>query len=86
MEIKDSSLCDRSLLMCICLESGIGVLLENVGKFCCLGGMLDRDGGCDSAAMARVRCAILRVFTCYWKVFLLKLKGKLCKKLFDCET
>jgi len=44
-------------------DNGNGVSLEKVDKFCCLGDMLDADGGCDSAVTARVRSA--------WK----KLKG-----------
>jgi len=38
------------------------VFLEKVDKFCYLGDMLDTVRGCDSAVMARVRCA--------WKKFL----------------
>jgi len=34
-----------------------GVSLEKVDKFCYLGYMLDADGGCDSAVIARVRSA-----------------------------
>ena len=56
------------------------VLLEKVDNFCYLGDMLDADGGCDSAVIARVRSA--------WKKFreylpilsgkgLVKLKGKI---------
>ena len=50
------------------------------GKFCYLGDMLDADGGCDSAVIARVRSArkkfreYLPILT--GKGFLLKLKGK----------
>jgi hypothetical protein len=37
--------------------TGEGVDLEKVRKFCCLGDMLDADGGVDSAVTTRVRCA-----------------------------
>ena len=39
------------------LDIGNGISLEKVDKFCYLGGMLDADGGCDSAVTARVRSA-----------------------------
>ena len=39
------------------LDIGNGVSLERVDKFCYLGDMLDADGGCDSALIARVRSA-----------------------------
>ena len=57
-----------------------GVLLEKVDKFCYLGDMLNAEGGCDSAVMARVRCAwkkfreYLPILT--EKGFLLKLKDE----------
>ena len=35
------------------LDLGYGVHLENVGKFCYLGDMLNGDGGANSASMAR---------------------------------
>jgi len=38
-----------------------GALLEKIDKFCYLGDILNADGVCDSAVMARVRCA--------WKTF-----------------
>ena len=34
------------------LDIGNGISLEKVDKFCYLGGMLDADGGCDSAVTA----------------------------------
>jgi len=43
------------------VDIGNGVSLEKVDKFCYLRGMLDADGGCDSAVTARVRSA--------WKMF-----------------
>jgi len=43
------------------MDTGNGVLLEKVDKFCYLGDMLEADGGCDSAVTARVRYA--------WKKF-----------------
>ena len=43
------------------LDIGNGLLLEKVDKFCYLAGMLDADGGCDSAVTPRVRSA--------WKKF-----------------
>ena len=36
------------------LDIGNGVVLENVGKFCYLGDMINADGGADSAVVARV--------------------------------
>jgi len=43
------------------LDTGNGVLLEKVDKFCYLGDMLDENGGCDSTVTTRVRSA--------WKKF-----------------
>ena len=37
------------------LDTGYGVSLLKVYKFCYLGDMLDADGGCDSAVMPKVR-------------------------------
>ena len=39
------------------MDLGNGVHLENVGKFCYLGDMLNGGGGADFASIARVRCA-----------------------------
>ena len=39
------------------LDTGNGISLEKVDKFCYLGDMLHADGGCDSAVTARVRSA-----------------------------
>ena len=43
------------------LDTGNGISLEKVDKFCYLGDMLDADGVCDSAVTATVRSA--------WKKF-----------------
>jgi len=39
------------------LDTGNGISLKKVDKFCYLGDMLDADGGCDSAVTAVVRSA-----------------------------
>ena len=39
------------------MDLGNGVHLENVGKFCYLGDMLNGGGGADFASVAKVRCA-----------------------------
>ena len=39
------------------LDVGSGVSLEGVDKFCCLGDLLDADGGCGSAVAAAVGSA-----------------------------
>jgi len=39
------------------LYIGSGVLLEKLDRFYHLGDMLNANGGCDSAAIARVGCA-----------------------------
>ena len=39
------------------LDLGNGVHLENVGKFCYLGHMLNGGGGANSVSVARARCA-----------------------------
>ena len=39
------------------LDTGNGISLEKIDKFCYFGDMLDVDGGCDSAVTARVRSA-----------------------------
>jgi len=39
------------------LDTGNGISLEKVDKFCYLGDMLDADGRCDSAVTTRVRSA-----------------------------
>ena len=68
------------ILIYIILDIGNGVSLEKVDKFCCLGDMLDADGGCNLAVMARVRsawkkfCEYLSILT--RKGLSLKLKGK----------
>jgi hypothetical protein len=49
--MKDDDLVEKSMII------GKGVELEKVRKFCCLGDMLDADGGVDSAVTTRVRCA-----------------------------
>ena len=62
------------------LDTGNGISLEKVDKFCYLGDMLDADGVCDSALTATVRSAwkkfreYLPILT--GKGLLLKLKGK----------
>lgn len=43
------------------LDTGEGVLLETVDKFCYLRDLLDADAGCDSVLTTRVRIA--------WKQF-----------------
>ena len=53
------------------IDLGDGVCIENVGKFCYLGDMLNGNGGADSASVARVRCA--------WRKFK-ELSGILTKK------
>ena len=69
------------ILIYIILDIGNGVSLEKVDKFCYLGDMLDADGGCNLAVMARVRsawkkfCEYLSILT--RKGLSLKLKGKL---------
>ena len=65
----------------VCFVDSVNSCLEKVDKFCYLGYiMLDADGGCDSAVIARVRSAWKR-FREYLPVltgkgFSLKLKGK----------
>jgi len=61
------------------LDIGEGVLIEKVDKFCYLGDMLNADGGCDSAVMARVRYAWknFREYTyLYGKGIIVKIEGK----------
>jgi len=49
----DSSITDR-LNTDLHLDTGNGISLEKVDKFCYLGDMLDADGGCDSGVTAMV--------------------------------
>ena len=64
------------------LDVGGRVSLVKVDIFCCLGDMLDADGGCSSAVTARVGSAwkkfreYLPILT--GKGFSLRLKGKVC--------
>ena len=63
------------------LDLGNGVHLKNVGKFCCLGDMLNGGGGANFTSVTRARCAWRRfkelsgILT--KKEVSLKLKGKL---------
>ena len=64
------------------LDLGNGVHLENVGKFCYLGDMLNGGGGANSASVARVHC-VWRKFKelsviLTRKEVSFKLNGKLC--------
>ena len=41
----------------MCIDLGNGVHVDNAGKCCYFGDMLDGGGGANFASVARVRCA-----------------------------